>query len=100
MSQGGRGGGGGGTCFGRFSQRPIRNAESAPTTSAINTAYVICLASVHSSSWERGAGFGFGFGFGSLAIGSSTVTSCGAVHTVMTSPLARAIVIGRDGSVS
>jgi hypothetical protein len=41
-----------------------------------------------------------GFGFGVLEVGSSTTMVCGCVQSVIRSPLARATVIGKGGSVS
>src|SRR5262245_59607243 len=58
------------------------------------------LRNVHTSRWGRAGGFGFGFGLGTLAIGSSTDTSWRFVQTTITSPLARAMLIGNGGTTT
>ena len=99
-SQGGRGGGGGGTGFGLRSHSPISHATSGADHERDR-------ADQRDDAWRRSTlradgaarGLSRGVGFGVLAIGSSTVIACGRVHTVITSPLARAIAIGTGGRV-
>jgi hypothetical protein len=78
----------------------MSHATSAPATSAMAPMPTACFRNVHSSRWRRGGGLSLGLAFGVLEVGSSMVMRCGLVHSVISSPLARATVIGSGGNVS